>query len=314
MSQFLGNTSDGAPCEKEQIYRHRNDALNDAEKIDELCDDLADWLSSVTPENCDLAEGDHILSELHRLDPIKSSFDVQGSLHTFHEKYHTLFEKAEKASSTAAAASPRKSSHFRFTRRILHSVALIAVIFACLVTAQAFGLDIFGTFAKWTDQIFSFMNTPEPNYAVIQNYPLDDGEEAVFSAPQDAVDAFGITAPVVPQRIPEYLGEPMVTAVMRANGVRIRAEYHGTIDQHDYYLTIRYAEVTDDAKAFSYEKDSNNADMEYYGNIPHYIFLDQDIGKIAWTNGELECSIQGNIPLPEIADIINSIYEERDLP
>lgn len=79
-------------------------------------------------------------------------------------------------------------------------------------------------------------------------------------------------------------------------------------------MTIRYAEVTDDAKAFSYEKDSNNADMEYYGNIPHYIFLDQDIGKIAWTNGELECSIQGNIPLPEIADIVNSIYEERDLP
>lgn len=143
MSQFLRNTSDGAPCEKEQIYRHRNDALNDAEKIDELCDDLADWLSNVTPENCDLAEGDHILSELDRLDPIESSFDVQASLHTFHEKYHTLFEKAEKALSTAAAASPRKSSHFRFTRRILHSVALIAVIFACLVTAQAFGLERF---------------------------------------------------------------------------------------------------------------------------------------------------------------------------
>lgn len=225
MSEFPGNASDGIPCKKEQIQRHLDNTINNDNKIDELCDDLADWLSSVTPENCDLAEGDHILSELDRLDPIKSSFDVQASLHTFHEKYHTLFEKAEKASSTAAAASPRKRSHFRFTRRILHSVALIAVIFACLVTAQAFGIDVFGAFARWTGQIFSFTSQAPTNHAVIQNYPLENGEETTFASLQDAVDAFGIVESVVPQSVPAYLGEPVVTASMQTSGILIRADY-----------------------------------------------------------------------------------------
>lgn len=252
------------------------------------------------------------MSELDRLAPRESSFDVQGSLHTFHEKYHTLFEKAEKASSTAATASPRKSSHFRFTRRILHSVALIAVIFACLVTAQAFGVDIFGAFARWTGQIFSFTSQAPTNHAVIQNYPLENGEEATFASLQDAVDTFGIVESVVPQSVPAYLGEPVVTASMQTSGILIRADYFGTVDQHDYYLTIRYAEVMEESNFYAHEKDLNNTVIEYYNSIPHYIFLDKGLGKAVWTIGELECSIKGDIPLQEIAEIVDSIYEERE--
>ena len=108
-------------------------------------------------------------------------------------------------------APPKRVVRFRRVwRTALVAAAVVACMFAIMVTVQAAGVDIFGAMARWTEDIFSFGQ-------IAPNSKVSDGPaketagsemegpdpDRVFSSLQEALDAYGITEVHEPAWLPE---------------------------------------------------------------------------------------------------------------
>ena len=175
-----------------------------------------------------------------------------------------------------------------------------------MVTVQAFGVDVFGVIARWTEEVFQ-PQRDDVSYAAVQNNPLEDGESAPYDSLQEAVDAFGITAPIVPQWIPERFVLSSVEATSKMRGIVIAANYKS----EDGGLQIHFKE-TDVIDLSEIEKDNIIIELHSVEGIDHYFIYDSDYQKVFWQNGELECQISGDVAKEEMDKIVQSIYKESE--
>ena len=93
----------------------------------------------------------------------------------------------------------------RFWRTALVAVAAIACMFAAMLTAQAAGVDVFGTMARWTKDVFSFGQVA-PDSEVSDNLAQETetpDPNRVYSSLQEAFDAYGMTEVHEPNWLPE---------------------------------------------------------------------------------------------------------------
>lgn len=288
------------------IHRHpEDDPSTDA---GQLADGILDWLGSVDPADfsqADLDKLDGMLAGLEAAGPDEGT-DPKEALAEFHRKYAPLFEEApaELPAQTSPDILSKKPSRFRLGRRIAVLAAAVVVLLGCMATTQAFSLSFFDFIGRWTSEIFQTQKDDVP-YATIQKVPLAEGETAAYDSLQEAVDAFGITAPLVPQWIPERFILESVHASVNSYGVSIWAEYK----ENDKYLQIYYCE-TDIFDSNSVEKDDDTVKSYKINKITHYLMSDSGRQKSVWQSGDIECQIFGNISESEITKIIDSIYEE----
>ena len=85
-------------------------------------------------------------------------------------------------------------------RKVVPLAATIAVVFMSMIAAQAAGVDIFGSLARWTEETFHFNGG--------DSTPAADGtrpqvEDDTYLAIQAEVDKLGIDIPVVPTWFPD---------------------------------------------------------------------------------------------------------------
>ena len=107
------------------------------EEVRRLEDDFFDWFEAADAEELEDGTLDGFLEELERVDPLPGGFDPQKSLADFHEKYAALLEPQKEE---------KRRNHI--SRRVFFAVAAVAAVLASMVTAQAFGVDIFGFFVE----------------------------------------------------------------------------------------------------------------------------------------------------------------------
>lgn len=290
-----GRTGDGS----EQIQSHLCSSEDQKERLQ---DQLADLLFQTSEEDIDSDKLDALLDALEEVDPMPEAGvpDTEESLARFHERYASLFSPEEDPTAVTSGSPEKKHS-----RRLTFKFAAIAAVMVLLlgsVAAQAFGFSVFGAIARWSAETFQ-MRSEEIPYATIRTNPLEEGETAYYDTLQDAVDAFGITEPLVPQWIPERFEFAGVTVTNRRDGIHIYADY----EYGDEYFQIQYEE----AAYFDYrslEKEEGYMGVYICGKINHYLMEDKERWKAYWQNGELECRMSGNISEQEIKDIIESIY------
>ena len=172
------------------------------------------------------------------------------------------------------------------------------------LTAEACGIDLFSTIARWTSEIFQLDQSGTP-YAEITKYPLEIGEVKSYASLQEAVDALGVTSPLVPKYLPERYSSDGITIERRTTGVCIYADYtsiNGSVG-------VRLKESTRAGQQTA-EKDSNSQRVYVVRGIQHYIVDDGAQTKIVWANGNFECRICGDISEEEAIAIIDSIYKD----
>lgn len=281
-----------------QIPSHLHDSEDQKERLQ---DELADLLLQTSGEGPDSDQLDALLAALEEIDPMPEDGvpDTEESLTRFHQRYAPLFSpKGDPAA--GISESPEK----KHSRRLTFKFAAIAAVMILLLgsaAAQAFGLNVFGTIARWSSETFRMRGEDIP-YATVRANPLEEGETAYYDTLQDAVDAFGITEPIVPQWVPERFELSEVKAKNREDGILICANY-ACDNEH---LRIRYKETTD----FNFRNLEKETGVKLYScnKVDHYIMTDMDRWKAEWQNGELECHISGDISEQEIKDIIESIY------
>lgn len=271
---------------------------------EQLQDELTDFFFQADEEAFSGKKLDALLYALDEADPLPEcgAFDTEKSLEQFHEKYAPVFSSLEtKPAAVSVSSTDKKHSHNALFK--IFPIAAVLVLLFGSVTCQALGLDVFGTIARWTSEIFQLGNSSTP-YATIQTNPLSEGEAAYYNTLEEAVDAFGVTSPIVPKWIPNQFELVRVWATKQSTGTLICADY----TSEDGYLQIRYKEMKN-GDFSSVERE--NGEMEIYSNnaITHYLLFDMDRQKAYWQNGEMECQIVGNITRQEMKDIIDSIYK-----
>lgn len=289
-----GRAGDGS----EQIQSHLYSSEDQKERLQ---DQLADLLFQTSEEDIDSDELDALLDALEEVDPMPEAGvpDTEESLARFHERYASLFSPEDPTAVTSG--SPEKKHSRRLTFKFA-AIAAVVVLLLGSVAAQAFGLNVFGAIARWSAETFQ-MRSEEIPYATIRTNPLGENETAYYDTLQDAVDAFGITEPLVPQWVPERFELTEVTVTNRRDGIHIYADY----ENDDEYFQIRYKE-TMDFDFRSLEKEKGYMGVYVCGKINHYLMIDMERWKAYWQNGELECRISGDLSEQEIKDIIESIY------
>lgn len=294
MSEFPhGSHSRAADPSGEPIQGHLTE---DPEyTADELAEDFADWLSDMDAENFDEETLDAFLEELDRQAPLSLSFDVHASLEAFHEKFSPLF------AAQSGEPVPRERGKRRLFLRAVTAAATIAVMLASMMTAQAFGLDVFGFFASWTNDIFFFSKNQEASV-----YPLAEGESAEFDTIEDALSAFNIDTPMAPSWYPDKVGEFDVTGSIINHNMDIFASYsNGAIS-----LSVNFLEFSKETgPTILIEKDSTNVQLYEKGEHLHYILTDNGQCKATWVSDNIQGIIFGSVSQDEMIKIIDSIYE-----
>ena len=269
------------------------------EEIRQLEDDFFDWLETADAEELESGTLDGFLEELERVDPLPGGFDPERSLAGFHEKYAALLEPQSRG---------RRQN--RMSRRAFWAVAAVIAVLASMVTVQAFGMDIFGFFGRWTDEQFTFTGSADKAgyQEKDRNYPFAEGETAEFSTLDEALDAFRINLPLVPHWFPERFGELEVTGSVMPSGMLIFA----SSGEGEQFLTVEYSEFGEDGPAVVVEKDKNETIVYETNGMRHYIVTDHGDCRAAWTVDNILCIICAPITVEEMERIIGSIYSDID--
>ena len=269
------------------------------EEVRQLEDDFFDWLETADAEELESGTLDGFLEELDRVDPLPGGFDPERSLADFHEKYAALLEPQSRG---------RRQN--RMSRRAFWAVAAVIAVLASMVTVQAFGMDIFGFFGRWTDEQFTFTGSADKAgyQEKDRNYPFAEGETAEFSTLDEALEAFRINLPLVPHWFPERFGELEVTGSVMPSGMLIFA----SSGEGEQFLTVEYSEFGEDGPAVVVEKDKNETIVYETNGMRHYIVTDHGDCKAAWTVDNILCIICAPITVEEMERIIGSIYSDID--
>lgn len=295
--------SSGAGESSEQIQGHPTQSET---QIERLQDQLADLLYPSDGGEIDVEALDTLLEQMEAVCPLPASLstDPEEGLERFHRRYASVIEETSPEAAAETPAVPQKRHSIKPFARALPFAAALILLFGTM-TAQAFGLDVFSAIARWTAEIFRLDGGSVP-YATVTVRPLEVGEEASYESLEEAVEAFGIDAPIVPKEIPERFEFVAVKAACHKMGILINADYMSTDGE---YLRIRYREAA--SQEFNtLEKENGDVDFHSVKGIKHRLISDLGRQKAVWQNGDFECRINGDISEQEIKDIIDSIYRE----
>lgn len=251
---------------------------------EDLIDALADRLSRLTGDT-DPAEIEQLLDEIDRFGPVAEDFEVERSLKEFHDKYGY-----GESGGKAKVKPPRRLS------RMARVAIIAAVLFGCVVTAQAAGFDIIGAIARWTSEQFHYVTGNE----VGPELP----NESRYHSLQEALDEYGITVPLSPQEFPE--GTELVEVIVKTveDLPIFSAEYN--VDGERIYISIR--QIGEDIYSEIEINDSDNVEVYTVAGIEHHIMKDVKQQKAVWHNGLWECRISGILSTDELIAMIDSIY------
>lgn len=183
-------------------------------------------------------------------------------------------------------------------RQAVAAVAVLAIFITTTVTVNAFGFDLWGKVAQWSEDFFRFQDEtqattlPDPE----KNTPIE------FKTLQDALDTYNISQRLAPTWIPagyfldevEYFESPREVSVYA---------YYKT-GHSDLTISIRrlVGTIPEDIEI------SENLIEAYEANgVTYYIFSNNANLQAAWVLEEYECLIIGRLTIDEMKAILNSI-------
>lgn len=197
-------------------------------------------------------------------------------------------------------ARPKEGRRPNRTLKTVAAVLAVVLILAVgtTVTVKAFRVDIFSKIASWTKEIFHFSNTSQgeaPAGPEVEN-------NLELKSLQDALAQQKITEKIVPNWLPKgYVYKDLTVK----NSPKWRTIY-AIYEKNGSELVIKIRQ-TIGAPAHQAEKSDDLLEIYTANGIDYYIFSNNTALQAAWSIGEFECIIGGNITLEEMKKIINSI-------
>ena len=265
----------------------------------ELAEAMEAALDAMTEETYDPAVIDAYLDALDRKAPMPTHPNAESSYQDFQDKLQEYVEGASKPA--------KQTRKFRRIARTGIVAALLAVLLAS--AAQAAGIDVVGTIARWTENVFSFGTVQSGNdsshYPSVSNQvPADVPEE--YQELVTELQKRGIEEYTIPTYIPEGFQADTPELYVDENGYIEFTAAYANGDDMVIFAIFGYK----GKHAGLYEKDNSEVRIYTKNDTNHYFFQNREINSVAWTVNELEYSIRTTLPAAELEKIINSMYEE----
>lgn len=260
----------------------------------ELRDALESALDSMGEDGYDNSVVSAYLDELNRREPVPQHPSAQESYDAFKQKLSAIIPDSGGGRSPFRA---RRAGARRILRNGLVAAVIVAVcLLVGVMAAQAAGVDILGTLARWTDSVFTFGEIYEPESG-------PSGEPGLSSTAIDTIESY---LPNVP---PEFTaGEPFVSIDSQNGDIEYSILYTGGNNRIQFKAVYR-----DIFHSIQYEKDVENVELYDLGNSDCYIFQNNGSYIAAWQIDNFEYSISTDIGINELKEIIDFYIREAQL-
>ena len=210
------------------------------------------------------------------------------------EESHAAFLRRIGGLSGEGGGARSRRTPRRLFRGGLVAAVLVVCLFSGMVAAQAAGVNVFGSIARWTGSLFSF-GGPQAGYAT----------PAPSAAPQ-------------PELTEEYLESllPVVPEGFEVDNTYSSVDASGagygsiTYLREQDYIIFAIEQFINDGSGL-YEKDSHEVISLSIGGVEYFIFDNNGITTVAWQIGDLECGIFSNLEKETIIGILINSYGEE---
>ena len=166
----------------------------------------------------------------------------------------------------------------------------------CLLAVPAMGSGAMENLVEWTTQYFSFL----PQSGAPQERP----GAVTYAEVQETVGQL-TDIPVLPAWYPEGTVLEQLTVNERFSGTSINVSFSLRDQVFALIVTVYDSEQIGTTK---YENNEGYVEPYYVNGIPHYIMGNMERYSVAWQNGNTENSIQGDLTVEELKQMIDSIY------
>ena len=204
----------------------------------------------------------------------------------------------------ADGAKSRRPRKLRSLGRVAVLVAMVTIL-SCGV-ASAFGIDIFQAVADWTSETFGFSRTiAEP----VGGNNKPSKANPFFYLQEDVSNLTDLK--VVPTQAANSVvsvGDTIISEVEDKQKITCNFQFEDSKREFSINIWV-YSVIPEDYKG-SYQKDGNNVEEFVVDGITHYLMKNNDSASATWTNGNVECLIQGDLKMEELEKMVESIYEE----
>lgn len=230
-----------------------------------------------------------------RSDSSNNSKDVEAAWKSFKENYYPYISDPEPLYSfdspedEVVKAKPRHLS--RAMKTLSVAAVLAVVIISGSVTASAFGYNLWGAVAEWTRDTFGFTQGQNNGIHPFENL-------------RDALAAYDIDEPIVPQWIPDGYGEDTVQAAETPDSKIISSSCKSASGEIKIEVKAFY---NYDSKHRVYEILEDGVEKYSSNGIDFYIMKNDEFTRVSWAAGNNECSIICSLKPKEIYRMIDSI-------
>lgn len=179
----------------------------------------------------------------------------------------------------------------RWLRSLTATAAVLAILVAGSVTAQAFGINIWEAVVKWTQETFLFGEWGDSN--IKSNMP--------YASLQEALEKGNVPVSLVPTWIPVGYEIVEITAE-RSPAKKIYAAIYNYGGRE---LRITVQDYLDRVPAYVEQSDGLVEEYEASG-ITYYLFKNNDRMQAVWIVDSYECRITGELTIEELKLMIDS--------
>lgn len=219
---------------------------------------------------------------------------AQKAYESFMQNYLSDEDDIEVAPETESKPVVRS---VRWLRRITAAAAVLAVVLLSTLAVDAFGIDIWGTFAKWTKETFHFAAGEQEEI----DAPNSDSELA-YASLQEALAHHDENYQMVPVWIPSgyTLDEILI------ENTPLQKTYIAYYVSGEKALSITVLSLVKDYPE-QIEKSNDVIDVFESAGTTYYIFSNNEQIQAVWVTDSYECQISGDLTVDEVKKMIESI-------
>lgn len=280
--------SNGTGSEKQHnITREQMDKMTTAELL-QLLEQINE---DMTEDNFDDDLITACLDALDQKSPMPEHPSTEESWQSFKEKLGAEHFGAE--NNEGCSSSPKRKVKRIF--RIGLIVAIVAAsLFSCMIVAQAAGIDVFGSIARWTEDVLGFGDR-EP-----------EAQETQTSL--SAEDVTRITDQIESWRLSVdsdfEVSEPEVVTD-EESGILY---YYVLCSNGDNRVSFEARYQKNQIPGALFEKDQNNTEEKIFNNVSIYFYTNIDISVATWCTNNIEFNVMSDLNMNELIQIFEKSF------